>query len=59
MDMLQDYEKDTRMAVLAYALVQTEITDPALRRIVNTLGNESAASQKVTADLILARGDRP
>lgn len=34
MDMLQDYEKDARMAVIAYSLIQTEIFDEALRSLL-------------------------
>jgi len=59
MDMLQDYEKDTRMAALAYALIQTEIIDPTLRRIIGKASNEAAKAQKQAANLILSRGDRP
>ncbi|MGI6712622.1 MAG: hypothetical protein ACOX4L_07885 [Bacillota bacterium] len=59
MDMLQDYEKDARMAVIAYSLIQTEIFDEALRKLVATAASEAAKSQKIFADLILARGDRP
>lgn len=59
MDMLQDYEKDTRMAVLAYAAVQTEILDPALRTMMGRAAVESARSQQLVADLILSRGERP
>ncbi|HCC32775.1 MAG TPA: hypothetical protein DEQ28_02575 [Clostridiales bacterium] len=58
-DMLQDYEKDTRMAVLAYAAVQTEILDPALRTMMGRAAVESARSQQLVADLILSRGERP
>lgn len=59
MDMLQDYEKDARMAAIAYTLIQTEIFDEALRKLVSTMASEAAKSQKIFADLILARGDRP
>ena len=59
MDMLQDYEKDARMAVIAYSLIETEIFDEAVRKLVNTIANQAAKSQKLFADLILARGDRP
>lgn len=59
MDMLQDYEKDARMAVIAYTLIQTEIFDEALRKLVSSAASEAAKSQKIFADLILARGDRP
>ncbi|MEW5784776.1 MAG: hypothetical protein AB1767_06860 [Bacillota bacterium] len=59
MDMLQDYEKDARMAVIAYSLIQTEIFDGILRKLVATAASEAAKSQKTFADLILARGDRP
>ncbi|MDK2824379.1 MAG: hypothetical protein PWQ67_2600 [Clostridia bacterium] len=59
MDMLQDYEKDTRMAALAYALIQTEIIDPTLRTIIGKASNEAAKAQQRVANLILSRGDRP
>ncbi|WP_035267564.1 hypothetical protein [Desulfitibacter alkalitolerans] len=59
MDMLQDYEKDTRMAALAYALIQTEIIDPTLRKIIGKASTEAAKAQQMTANLILSRGDRP
>ncbi len=59
MDMLQDYEKDARMAVIAYSLIQTEIFDENLRKLVAATASEAAKSQKIFADLILARGDRP
>lgn len=59
MDMLQDYEKDARMAALAYTLIQTEIFDPQLRAIMAKAGSESAETQHKAAGLILSRGDRP
>ncbi|MGI6552795.1 MAG: hypothetical protein ACOX37_07120 [Bacillota bacterium] len=59
MDMLQDYEKDARMAVVAYSVIQTEILDETLRKLVANAANEAAKSQKIFAELILARGDRP
>lgn len=59
MDMLQDYEKDARMAAIAYSLMQTEIYDETLRSLYATLASQAAKSQKIFADLILARGDRP
>jgi hypothetical protein len=59
MDMLQDYEKDARMAVIAYALIQTEIIDQKLRLIMSEASNQAAKAQKAAADLILSRGDRP
>ncbi|QNB45113.1 hypothetical protein BR63_01520 [Thermanaerosceptrum fracticalcis] len=59
MDMLQDYEKDARMAALAYALIQTEIIDPALRKVLSKASHEAAESQQKAANLILSRGDRP
>jgi hypothetical protein len=59
MDMLQDYEKDSRMAVIAYSLMQTEIFDLALRKLFQAASKEAAKSQKIFSDLILARGDRP
>ncbi|MGI6066288.1 MAG: hypothetical protein ACOYI2_07335 [Bacillota bacterium] len=59
MDMLQDYEKDTRMAVIAYSIIQTEILDETLKKFIATAIAEAAKSQKKFANLILARGDRP
>lgn len=59
MDMLQDYEKDARMAALAYSLIQTEIIEPTLRRIMAQASSEAAKAQEKTANLILSRGDRP
>jgi hypothetical protein len=59
MDMLQDYEKDARMAVLAYSIIQTEIIDPTLRKIIAKASSEAAKAQQKTANLILSRGDRP
>ena len=59
MDMLQDYEKDARMAALAYALIETEISDNTLRSIIRKTAEAAAASQKKAADLIISRGDRP
>jgi hypothetical protein len=59
MDMLLDYEKDTRMAAMAYAIIQTEIIDPNLRTLFGKIAVEAAESQKKAANLILSRGDRP
>lgn len=59
MDMLQDYEKDTRMAALAYTLAITEVMDPTLRRIFQNAANGAVKSQKKFADAILKFGDRP
>lgn len=59
MDMLQDYEKDTRMAVVAYSLIQTEIMDNKLRSIIQSASIDAAGSQKRASNLIIAKGDRP
>ena len=59
MDMLQDYEKDARMATVAYALIQTEIIDPTLRQLIGRAGDAAAKAQEKAANLILSRGDRP
>lgn len=59
MDMLQDYEKDARMAVLAYSIIQTEIIDPTLKKLIAKAGTEAAEAQEKAANLILSRGDRP
>jgi len=59
MDMLQDYEKDTRMATIAYTLIETEIMDPTLRKIIRKAAEEATNSQQKAANLIMSRGDRP
>ena len=59
MDMLQDYEKDTRMAAISYSLIETESLDPVLRAIFDKAATEAAASQKKVSELITARGNRP
>ncbi len=59
MDMLQDYEKDARMAALAYALIETEVVDPDLRRIISKAAAAAAKSQQKFADLIIRKEDRP
>jgi len=58
MDMLQDYEKDARMASLSFMLIQTEIIDPTLRRMFARAADEAAVSQQKAMNLILSRGDR-
>jgi spore coat protein CotF len=59
MDMLQDYEKDARMAVIAYSIMATETLDPALRQLFQTMSSSANESQARTAQLILKKGDRP
>mgnify|MGYP000858966861 CR=1 FL=1 len=59
MDMLQDYEKDTRMAALAYSLIQTEVLDNQLRKLFKIASDEAAKSQQIFSNLIIERGDRP
>ncbi|MEW6192973.1 MAG: spore coat protein [Bacillota bacterium] len=59
MDMLQDYEKDSRMAAVAYVLMATETLDPSLRSLFQTMANNAAESQEKAANLILRKGDRP
>lgn len=59
MDMLQDYEKDTRLAAMAYMLVKTDILDPDLRKIMGKAATAAASSQQKFADLIIKKGDRP
>ena len=58
MDMLQDYEKDARMACLSFALIQTVIIDHTLRRMFSRAADEAAVSQQKAMNLILSRGDR-
>jgi hypothetical protein len=59
MDMLQDYEKDSRMAAVAYVLMATETLDPSLRSLFRTMADNAAESQEKAANLILRKGDRP
>lgn len=59
MDMLQDYEKDTRMAATAYRVAESDILDAELRMLIAKVGDAAAVSHKRTVDLILAKGDRP
>jgi hypothetical protein len=59
MDMLQDYEKDARMAALAYSLIETEIIDPNLRKLIADTATAAAKSQEKFANLIIKKGDRP
>lgn len=59
MDMLQDYEKDTRMAATGYRVAESDIVDPELRILLGKVGDAAAVSHKKTVDLILAKGDRP
>ena len=59
MDMLQDYEKDARMAAMAYALVETELIDQDLRKLMGKAAASAAKSQQKFSDLILRKGDRP
>lgn len=59
MDMLQDYEKDARMATLAYALIQTEILDNPLRILLKKASDQASESQLKVTNLIIKRGDRP
>jgi len=59
MDMLQDYEKDARMAVIAYALIETDIIDPDLRKLISLGVTSASSSQQRFADLIMKKGDRP
>lgn len=59
MDMLQDYEKDARMAAIAYSTMATETLDSALRSLFRTMAESAGESQAKTAALILKKGDRP
>lgn len=59
MDMLQDYEKDARMAAMAYAIVETEIIDQDLRKLMGRAAASASNSQKKFSDLIIKKGDRP
>jgi len=59
MDMLQDYEKDARLAAQAFVLMETEVIDPQLRKLMRSAASAAAASQNKFAQLILKKGDRP
>ncbi|MHB1127608.1 MAG: hypothetical protein ACYC2T_11765 [Bacillota bacterium] len=59
MDMIQDYEKDARMAMIAYTLIESEVMDGILRKIIHQCAQGAAESQERAANLIVARGDRP
>lgn len=59
MDMLQDYEKDARMAMLAHAIIESDVMDKQLRVVVHKSFESAAKAQQEATNLIMARGDRP
>lgn len=59
MDMLQDYEKDARMAVIAYTIMATDTQDRVLRSLFQSMAGSAGESQAKTAAMILKKGDRP
>jgi len=59
MDMLQDYEKDARMAAVAYTIMATETHDRALRSLFLSMAHSAGESQARTAAFIMKKGDRP
>lgn len=59
MDMLQDYEKDTRMAAQSFIMIAGEAQDPKLRKIMLKAAEMAAQSQDKFAALITKRGDTP
>ncbi|MCL6638799.1 MAG: spore coat protein [Firmicutes bacterium] len=59
MDMLQDYEKDARMAAYGLSMLVTEVLDPDLRKLIRATADAAADSQEKFAKLILRKGDRP
>lgn len=59
MDMLQDYEKDTRMAAQSFIMIAGEAQDPKLRKILLKASEMAAQSQNNFASLITKRGDTP
>ncbi len=59
MDMLQDYEKDTRMAAQTFVMIAGEIQDPKLRKIMLKAAEMAVQSQDNFATLITKRGDTP
>ncbi len=59
MDMLQDYEKDTRMAAQTFMIIAGEAQDPKMRKILLKAAEMAAQSQDNFASLITKRGDTP
>ncbi len=59
MDMLQDYEKDTRMAAQSFMVIANELQDPKLRKLMLKAVEGAAESQARFSHLISQLGDTP
>ncbi len=59
MDMLQDYEKDTRMAAQTFMMIASETQDPKMRKLLLKASEMASQSQNNFAALITKRGDTP
>jgi len=59
MDMLQDYEKDTRLAAIAFITMASETQATELRTVFLQAAEAAMRSQQKFASLISQRGDRP
>lgn len=59
MDMLQDYEKDTRMASQTFMMIANETQDSKMRKILLKAAEMAAQSQDRFSSLITKRGDTP
>ncbi|MFZ5641899.1 MAG: hypothetical protein ACOY4Q_14575 [Bacillota bacterium] len=59
MDMLQDYEKDTRMASQTFMMIANETQDSKMRKILLKAAEMAAQSQSNFSSLITKRGDTP
>ncbi len=59
MDMLQDYEKDTRMAAQTFMMIAGETQDPKMRKMLLKAAEMAAQAQDNFAALITKRGDTP
>ncbi len=59
MDMLQDYEKDTRLAAIGFITMASDAQDPELKSTFLQAAESAMRSQRKFASLISQRGDRP
>lgn len=59
MDMLQDYEKDTRLAAIGFITMASEVQNPKIRKALMAAADAAMVSQSTFAHLITKRGDRP
>lgn len=59
MDMLQDYEKDARMAAQTFMIIAGETQDAKMRKMLLKAAEMAAQSQDNFASMISRRGDTP